>query len=121
VELGPFEKITFFPPDPLIPHPSYDKRRESLTPLNRLVVASPLVMPPPPDRLRLCLSSSRRLSSRRTGCNAGNDKKQGCESGDDEKNLVVIWLQMALTCKVAAVVVARIERKPEGLGTRDEL
>jgi hypothetical protein len=47
---------------------------------------------------------------------AGNNKKQGCKSGNDKKNLVVIRLQTASTCKVTAVVVAHIKRKPEGLG-----
>jgi hypothetical protein len=43
-----------------------------------------------------------------------------CQAGDDEKHLMVIWLQQELTGEVAVMVVARIEHKPEGLGTGDE-
>ncbi len=46
----------------LIPHPSHDKRRESLMPLIQLVVATPLVTPPLSVHLRICLSLHRRFS-----------------------------------------------------------
>ncbi len=72
------------------------------------------------QHLCLYLSLRRRLSSRRIGCEAGNDKKQGCESSNDKKNLVVVCVQTASTCKMAAMVVACIEHKPEGLGAGDE-
>ncbi len=43
-----------------------------------------------------------------------------CEAGDDKKHLIVDGLQPDLTGKVAVMVVARIECKPEGLGAGDE-
>jgi hypothetical protein len=43
-----------------------------------------------------------------------------CQAGDDEKHLVVVRLQPESTGKVAVMVVARIERKPEGFGAGDE-
>ncbi len=43
-----------------------------------------------------------------------------CQAGDDEKHLVVIWLQTEPTGKVAVMVIACIERIPEGLGAGDE-
>jgi hypothetical protein len=43
-----------------------------------------------------------------------------CQAGNDKKHLVVIWLQPESTGKVAVMVVARIEHKPEGLGAGDE-
>ncbi len=43
-----------------------------------------------------------------------------CKAGNKEEHLVVVWLQMEVTGKVAAVVIARIESKPEGLGFGDE-
>ena len=43
-----------------------------------------------------------------------------CKAGNDKKHLVVVGLQMESTGKVAAMVVACIERKPEGLGIKDE-
>jgi hypothetical protein len=43
-----------------------------------------------------------------------------CPAGNDEKHLIVVWLQLESTGKVAVMVVARIERKPEGLGAGDE-
>jgi hypothetical protein len=43
-----------------------------------------------------------------------------CQAGNNEKHLVVVWLQPELTSKVAVMVVAHIERKPEGLGAGDE-
>jgi hypothetical protein len=42
------------------------------------------------------------------------------QAGYDEKYLVVFGLQTESTGKVAAMVVARIEHKPEGLGIGDE-
>ncbi len=59
------------------------------------------------------LSPSRGLDSKAQLCIR-------CEAGNDEKHLVVVGLQMESTGKVAAMVVARIERKPEGLGIGDE-
>ncbi len=50
-------------------------------------------------------------------------KAQSCiqrKAGGDEEHLVVVRLQMESTGEVAAVVIARIERKPEGLGFGDE-
>jgi hypothetical protein len=38
------------------------------------------------------------------------------QAGDDEKHLVVVRLQTESIGEVAAMVVARIERKPEGWG-----
>ena len=43
-----------------------------------------------------------------------------CKAGDDEEHLAVVRLQTKATGEVAAVVIARIERKPEGLGFGDE-
>ncbi len=59
------------------------------------------------------LSPSRGLDSKAQSCIR-------CEAGDDEKHLVVVGLQTESTGEVAAMVVARIERKPEGLGIGDE-
>jgi hypothetical protein len=42
-----------------------------------------------------------------------------CEAGDDKKHLVVLGLQTESTGEVAAMVVARIEHKPEGLAIGD--
>ncbi len=42
------------------------------------------------------------------------------KAGDDKEHLVVVQLQTESTGKVAAVVIARIECKPEGLGFGDE-
>jgi hypothetical protein len=50
-------------------------------------------------------------------------KAQSCirrKAGDDKEHLVVIRLQMESAGKVAAVAIARIEHKPEGLGLGDE-
>jgi hypothetical protein len=50
-------------------------------------------------------------------------KAQSCirrKAGNNEEHLVVVQLQMELTGKVAAMVIARIEHKPEGLGFGDE-
>jgi hypothetical protein len=54
-------------------HHTAASHRPPLTPLVRLVVASPLAMPPPPVLLRLRLSLHRRLSPRpsRASCPAG--------------------------------------------------
>jgi hypothetical protein len=38
------------------------------------------------------------------------------KASNDKEHLVVIWLQTKLTGKVVAMVMACIERKPEGLG-----
>jgi hypothetical protein len=43
-----------------------------------------------------------------------------CKAGDNEEHLVIIWLQTEATGEVAAVVIARNKRKPEGLGIGDE-
>jgi hypothetical protein len=43
-----------------------------------------------------------------------------CQASNDKKHLVVVRLQPESTGKVAVMVVALIERKPEGLGTGDE-
>jgi hypothetical protein len=43
-----------------------------------------------------------------------------CQAGNDEKHLVVVQFQPESTGEVAFMVVARIERKPERLGTGDE-
>ena len=56
--------------------------------------------------------------SRGLDCEA--ESRIRCEAGDDEKHLVVIGLQTESTGEVAAMVVACIERKPEGLGIGDE-
>jgi hypothetical protein len=42
------------------------------------------------------------------------------KAGNDKEHLVVIRLQTESTGKVAAMVIACIERKPEGLGFGDE-
>ncbi len=44
----------------------------------------------------------------------------GCKAGNGKKHLVVVWFQMESTGKVAAMVIARIEHKPEQLGVGDE-
>jgi hypothetical protein len=36
-----------------------------------------------------------------------------CQTGDNEKHLVVFWVQTELTGKIAAMVVAHINQKPE--------
>jgi hypothetical protein len=59
------------------------------------------------------LSPSRGLDSKAKSCIR-------CEAGNDKKHLVVVGLQTELTGEVAAMVVARIERKAEGLGVGDE-
>jgi hypothetical protein len=59
------------------------------------------------------LSPSRGLDSKAQSCIR-------CEAGDDEKHLVVVGLQTESTGEVTTMVVARIERKPEGLGVGDE-
>jgi hypothetical protein len=43
-----------------------------------------------------------------------------CKAGNDKENLVVVWLQTEAMGKVKAMAIARIERKPEGLGVGDE-
>ncbi len=43
-----------------------------------------------------------------------------CKAGDDKEHLVVVRLQTESTGEVAAVVIAHIEHKPEGLGFGDE-
>ena len=43
-----------------------------------------------------------------------------CEAGNNKKHLVVVGLQTESTGKVAVMVVACIEHKPEGLGAGDE-
>ncbi len=40
--------------------------------------------------------------------------------GNDEEHLVVVWLQTEAMGEVKAMAIARIERRPEGLGVRDE-
>ncbi len=50
-------------------------------------------------------------------------KAQSCirrKAGDNEEHLVVVWLQTEATGEVKAMAIARIERKPEGLGVGDE-
>ncbi len=50
-------------------------------------------------------------------------KAQSCirrKAGEDKEHLVVVRLQMESTGEVAAMVRARIEHKPEGLGFGDE-
>ncbi len=59
------------------------------------------------------LSPSRGLDSKAQSCIQ-------CKAGNDKKHLVVIGLQTESNGKVAAMVVARIEHKPEGLGVGDE-
>ncbi len=59
------------------------------------------------------LSPGRRLDCEAQFC-------MRCKAGNDEEHLVVVWLQTEATGEVAAVVIARIERKPEGLGFGDE-
>ncbi len=59
------------------------------------------------------LSPSRGLDSKAQSCIQ-------CEAGDDKKHLVVVGLQTESTGEVAAMVVACIKHKPEGLGVGDE-
>ena len=50
-------------------------------------------------------------------------KAQSCirrKAGEDEEHLVVVWLQTEVMGEVKAMAIARIERKPEGLGVGDE-
>ncbi len=50
-------------------------------------------------------------------------KAQSCirhKAGNNEEHLLVIWLQTEAMGKVKAMAIARIERKSEGLGVRDE-
>ncbi len=56
--------------------------------------------------------------SRGLDCKA--ESRIQCQAGDNKKHLVVVWLQTESTGEVAVMVVARIERKPEGLGAGDE-
>ncbi len=42
-----------------------------------------------------------------------------CKAGNDEEHLVVVRLQTEAMGEVKAMVIARIERKPEGLGVGD--
>ncbi len=59
------------------------------------------------------LSPSRGLDSKAQSCIR-------CKAGNDEKHLIVDGFQTKSTGEVAAMVVACIERKPEGLGVGDE-
>jgi hypothetical protein len=59
------------------------------------------------------LSPSRGLDSKAQSCIQ-------CKAGNNEKHLVVVGLQTESTGKAAAMVVACIEHKPEGLGMGDE-
>ncbi len=59
------------------------------------------------------LSPSRGLDSKAQSCIR-------CKAGNNKKHLIVVGLQTESTGKVAAMVVARIERKLEGLGIGDE-
>jgi hypothetical protein len=59
------------------------------------------------------LSPSRGLDSKAQLCIR-------CEAGNDKKHLIVNGLQPESTGKVAVMVVARIEGKPERLGAGDE-
>ena len=43
-----------------------------------------------------------------------------CKASDDKKHLVVVRLQSESIGEVAAMVIPRIERKPEGWGAGDE-
>ncbi len=43
------------------------------------------------------------------------------QAGNDEKNLIVFRVQTELIGKVAAMVIACIEHKPEGVGVGEEL
>jgi hypothetical protein len=43
-----------------------------------------------------------------------------CEAGNDEKRLVLVGVQTELIGQVTAMVVARIEQKPERLCAGDE-
>jgi hypothetical protein len=43
-----------------------------------------------------------------------------CQAGNNEKRLVLVGVQTEVTGQVAAMVVARIEQKPEQLCTGDE-
>jgi hypothetical protein len=50
-------------------------------------------------------------------------KAQSClwrKAGNNEEHLVVVRLQTESTGQVAAMVIAHIEHKPEGLGFGDE-
>ena len=42
------------------------------------------------------------------------------KAGDDKKGLILFWVQTESMGEVAAVVIARIEREPEGLGSGQE-
>ena len=42
------------------------------------------------------------------------------KASDDKEHLVVVRLQLELIGEVAAMVIPRIERKPEGWGAGDE-
>jgi hypothetical protein len=59
------------------------------------------------------LSPSHRLDSKAQLCIQ-------CNAGNNEKHLVVVGLLTEATGKVAAMVIAHIECKPEGLGVGDE-
>ncbi len=59
------------------------------------------------------LSPSRGLDSKAQLCIR-------CKAGNNQKHLIVDGLQMESTGEVAALVVAHIEHKPEGLGVGDE-
>ncbi len=79
-------------------------------------------MLPPPIRLRLrhCkLMPAKELSPGR-----GHDCEAQfcirCKAGNNKEHLIVIQLQTEATGKVAAMVIAHIEHKPEGLGFGDE-
>ncbi len=43
------------------------------------------------------------------------------QAGNNDKNLVVIWIQTESIDKVAAMVIACIEHKPEQVGVGEEL
>ena len=42
------------------------------------------------------------------------------KASDDKEHLIVVWLQSESIGEVAAMVIPRIERKPEGWGAGDE-
>ena len=42
------------------------------------------------------------------------------KAGDDKKGLILFWVQTESMGEVAAVVIALIEREPEGLGSGQE-
>ncbi len=67
--------------------------------------------PPPPKNLQL-------TPSRRLHCEAKSGMKR--QTGDDEKRLVLVGVQTESIGQVTAMVIARIERKPEGWGTGEE-